>query len=505
MFANVVGVDTQNFNPTTSGVDFVTVQSSETLEPGNLSFGFFLNYAANTLPTYPDPVTLVKARPSDRLLSSDFNFGLGLTRGWDFGFSVPSVVSQQVTTDVFKGVFDKTGLTDLRLNTKIRFFGNKDGGMAMIVTLELPQVQNNPFYGRSNAPTYNIELAADTTFRNFALGGNIGYRLRNPGEPVANVPITPIGNMWIASIAASYLFSSIDTKMIAEIYASRPSASATQTVSEISSQEFLLGFKHDLSSSFALHTGGATKLMDGTFTPDWRVYAGINWTFGPLWGAREKPRVFRQSTIIPRMASQVPAVPPTAPASPTSRTTGRTAPTAPAAPMAPAAPSTPAIATVPITPPVPPAPTPTPASPANEIAEITTIQTESNQGDVFAARVPERREVIIVRNINFKVDSAKIPADYRDYIEKLAVYLNRPPVFRRLVITGHTDSVGADAHNHRLSVDRAAMIKRALVEIFRVPGNKIEVQGHGSRRPIADNGNFQGRQLNRRVEFYIER
>ena len=50
--ANVVGADTQNFNPTNDGLDFVTVHSSETLTPGVINFGFFINYAVNSLPNY---------------------------------------------------------------------------------------------------------------------------------------------------------------------------------------------------------------------------------------------------------------------------------------------------------------------------------------------------------------------------------------------------------------------------------------------------------------------
>ena len=57
--ANVIGTDTQNFNTTTDGLDFVTVQSSKTLEPGIINFGFFLNYAVNTLP-YFGAVTMIR-------------------------------------------------------------------------------------------------------------------------------------------------------------------------------------------------------------------------------------------------------------------------------------------------------------------------------------------------------------------------------------------------------------------------------------------------------------
>lgn len=50
--ANVVGTDMQNFNTITSGLDFVTVESSETLRPGVVNLGLFFNYAVNTLPYF---------------------------------------------------------------------------------------------------------------------------------------------------------------------------------------------------------------------------------------------------------------------------------------------------------------------------------------------------------------------------------------------------------------------------------------------------------------------
>jgi hypothetical protein len=50
--ANVIGTDLQNFNSTTNGLDFVTVQSSKTLDPGVLNLGLFFNYGVNTLPYF---------------------------------------------------------------------------------------------------------------------------------------------------------------------------------------------------------------------------------------------------------------------------------------------------------------------------------------------------------------------------------------------------------------------------------------------------------------------
>lgn len=480
--ANVVGVDTQNFNPITSGLDFVTVQSSEPLEPGIMNLGLFLNYAVNSLPNYTDTATQSRSKARDRLLSSDVNIGMGLRKGWDVGLSVPAVLSQQVEADVFKGVFEKTGMTDIRLNTKIRLFGNKDGGLATIFTLELPQVQNNPFYGTGNSPTYNLELAADTTFNKVALGFNLGYRVRNTGGSIAGVPISPIGNMMIASMAASYLFSKIDTKLIMEIFASQPTANtATQSDRELSTAELLFGIKHDVSTQIAIHTGVSTGLSRGNFSPDYRAYVGMNWAMGPIWSTKA-PMVERVAQPVPVRTIQPP--PPVVASKINVVDDGSTE----------NEPELPDWTRV--------APAPEQKAP---VAEVATVNTTPDQADYFRGRAPEKRELFVVRNLNFKTGSAKIPIDFKNYLEKFAEYLNRKPPFRRLVITGHTDSVGDPKTNLELSRSRAFMVKRALSELFNIPAEKIEVQGYGQERPIADNGNFQGRSTNRRVEFFIER
>ncbi|PWU16981.1 MAG: hypothetical protein C5B49_09725 [Bdellovibrio sp.] len=553
---NVVGVDTQNFNPITSGIDFVSVQSSETLDPGILNFGFFLNQAANTLPSYQDQATQARGKTNDRLLSSDVNFGLGLGHGWDMGLSVPSVISQTVDADVFKGVFDKTGMTDIRLNTKIRFSGNKDSGVATILTVEFPQVINNPFYGNSSAPTYNIELAADTTVKRVAMAMNLGYRIRNIGDPIPTIPVSPIGNMWIASLAASYFFTRVDTKLITEIYGSKPvSQTATQTDRELSSAEWLLGIKRDFTSGIALHTGASISLNHGTFTPDWRIYLGLNWTFGPLWGQRapvvEKipqniPAYRRPRPVVPSaVAQQATTSPPQATSTPAPTVT----PSQPRAGSPPAM-SPPAISPSPMSPsanhlgshgaPLPSVPLPPAAKPdhrslvpsfsgseaeddseseetsgdedSDQGAEanatsmsVTTVNLTPDQASFMDNRTPELREVLIVRNLNFKPGSVRIPMDFKQYLERLTAYLNRKPVFKRLVITGHTDSLGDRQYNITLSLTRAKTVKRALVEIYKLPAHKIQIRGYGPDRPVADNGNFQGRSHNRRVEFYIER
>ena len=69
-------------------------------------------------------------------------------------------------------------------------------------------------------------------------------------------------------------------------------------------------------------------------------------------------------------------------------------------------------------------------------------------------------------------------------------------------VIGHTDSVGTDAYNQRLSEQRAASVGRYL-QSNGVSSNRITTSGKGESQPAADNSTAQGRALNRRVEFNI--
>src|ERR1700733_296208 len=80
--ANVISNGFQNFNPTPDGLDFVTVQSSQTLKPGIFNIGLFLNEAINSLPYFDDPTTQTHTRFNDTLLGLDFNVGVGIFKNF---------------------------------------------------------------------------------------------------------------------------------------------------------------------------------------------------------------------------------------------------------------------------------------------------------------------------------------------------------------------------------------------------------------------------------------
>ena len=72
----------------------------------------------------------------------------------------------------------------------------------------------------------------------------------------------------------------------------------------------------------------------------------------------------------------------------------------------------------------------------------------------------------------------------------------------KLAIDGHTDDVGNDAFNQKLSENRAAAVKAYLVKKG-VDESRLESVGHGETEPVADNKTAAGRQKNRRVELKL--
>lgn len=71
-----------------------------------------------------------------------------------------------------------------------------------------------------------------------------------------------------------------------------------------------------------------------------------------------------------------------------------------------------------------------------------------------------------------------------------------------IVAVGHTDSVGTDAYNQKLSERRAAAVKAYLVSKG-IAANRVYTEGKGEKSPVADNNTKEGRSKNRRVEVEV--
>jgi OOP family OmpA-OmpF porin len=71
-----------------------------------------------------------------------------------------------------------------------------------------------------------------------------------------------------------------------------------------------------------------------------------------------------------------------------------------------------------------------------------------------------------------------------------------------IIAVGHTDSVGSDAYNQKLSVRRAEAVKAYLVSKG-IEKNRVYTEGKGEKQPVASNKTNEGRAKNRRVEIEV--
>lgn len=100
--------------------------------------------------------------------------------------------------------------------------------------------------------------------------------------------------------------------------------------------------------------------------------------------------------------------------------------------------------------------------------------------------------------VNFATDSSKISPEFMNQIKNVSDVMVAHPDYK-VILEGHTDSTGSDAHNQKLSERRAAAVEDAL-KSFGVDSSRISSVGYGESKPIATNSTKAGRAQNRRVD-----
>lgn len=127
--------------------------------------------------------------------------------------------------------------------------------------------------------------------------------------------------------------------------------------------------------------------------------------------------------------------------------------------------------------------------------------TKENQG------CPEVKEEV-VKKVNYAAQNIYFATGKHTLLSKSFKGLNEVAQIMKenadlkLAIDGHTDDVGNDAFNQKLSENRAAAVKAYLVKKG-VDESRLESTGHGETEPVADNKTAAGRQKNRRVELKL--
>jgi OOP family OmpA-OmpF porin len=117
--------------------------------------------------------------------------------------------------------------------------------------------------------------------------------------------------------------------------------------------------------------------------------------------------------------------------------------------------------------------------------------------------VVKKDRIEIKQQIKFKTGSAKIiGTDSFAIIAEVASAMRDNPQIKKIRVEGHTDSVGNDAANLKLSQERAGSVMAAMIKEGVDPA-RMEAVGYGETKPIASNSTKNGRAENRRTEFNI--
>jgi outer membrane protein OmpA-like peptidoglycan-associated protein len=116
-----------------------------------------------------------------------------------------------------------------------------------------------------------------------------------------------------------------------------------------------------------------------------------------------------------------------------------------------------------------------------------------------------KEETITIRDVHFEFNKATLTPGDKQQLDMVATKLKTEASNVQLHVSGHTDSVGSDAYNQKLSQRRAQSVTDYLVSAGIPRASFVSVEGDGEARPVADNKTADGRALNRRVEIKINR
>lgn len=113
----------------------------------------------------------------------------------------------------------------------------------------------------------------------------------------------------------------------------------------------------------------------------------------------------------------------------------------------------------------------------------------------------EAGESAVMNNLFFDFNKSKLNSDSYPELNRIVSTMNKYPRMR-IEVAGHTDNVGSDDYNNKLSESRAKSVADYIFSKG-IKKDRIESKGYGKSKPIADNGTDEGRQQNRRVELII--
>ena len=147
-----------------------------------------------------------------------------------------------------------------------------------------------------------------------------------------------------------------------------------------------------------------------------------------------------------------------------------------------------------LVPPPPPAPAPAAAPAAKPAAPAAAAPKP-------AAQPPAATKVTYAADAFFDFDKSVLKPEGKAKLDDLVGKVKGINL-EVIIAVGHTDSIGTDAYNQKLSVRRAEAVKAYLVSKG-IEKNRVYTEGKGEKQPVADNKTAEGRAKNRRVEIEV--
>ncbi len=549
------GLDTERFKPSLDSQGLIVTEAGRGEDKGNLNLGLYLHYAKKPL-VLSSGDTIIRELISDRL-AGNVRFSTGVTNWLTLGVDIPAVFYQDGSLlDQDTGESVKLAgavLGDIRFVPKLTILRALSGfSLGLMVPVTLPSGDEESFYGNKGL-TAGPTLAASVKLldNRLLLAANLGALLQeNSGYADLEV-----GHEAFYRVGAGVIFTE-KWMLSGELMGGGRTANLFENPPKETPMEAVLGLRVFAPHDLIFTAGGATGILKGWGTPNYRIFMGLMWSprdhdkdndgisdlddgcptepgpkenLGCPWQDKDSDGLLDNEDQCPsKMGPVENRGCPWGDADEDGTTDNLDkCPQKPGpkdnqgCPWGDADKDT-------ITDNLDQCPDepedkdgfededgcPDPDNDQDGLADtndkcpneaevINGYQDEDgcpDEGKVVVFVKDEKIEIL--QKVHFATGKADILPDSFGLLDQVAQILKVNPKIKIIQIEGHTDSLGADKLNQQLSEKRAESVKAYLVNRGTQP-ERLQTKGFGESQPIDSNKTPTGRENNRRVEFTI--
>lgn len=535
------GVDLRIFRPTPFAHGAIVTDRADTGEQWDYSIGLTFDYALNPLVWRNRDNTIVTAVEGQ--IFGELGASISFLDWLAAGVSLP--VSLGFFANDLRGLSPapNPGIGDLRVLGKVRILDQYKHfvSLAIIPEVTFPTGSGQAYLGSSTV-AFVPRLVVSKRLHRVELSANVGARIRGE-KPLPNIAVgSELAYAASVVVTTPWPFRATRLDVFAELWG-LTAAKKPFAVEENNVLEWLLGGKLGIFDKLVATVGIGSGFIAGYGSPDFRVIAGLSWSprepdrdFDGKVDSRDEcpdepenyndiddddgcPEGDRDNDGIPDVVDRCPDQPENRNGYQDSDGCPDRKPVTKVCEDADEndepddnAKKEPCIErkAVPLAPkpvnldadrdgvPIPEDKCPDEPETINGIEDEDGCPDEGEGATVFVSK----QEIRILQKINFETGSAKIKPESFSILDQVAQQLRGHTEVLKMRIEGHTDSVGADLYNLRLSQARAESVMTYLVNKG-VAAERLVPVGYGESKPIASNNSDFGKAQNRRVQFVI--